>query len=319
MNDFTKIQRYLRVINPYILSLTKPKNINLSKVLIITGSPRSGTTWLGELISNIPKSIMLFEPLNLNRNPRAKEFEFEWRTYINSNSDNPKAKEFFEDLFNCRFVNSWITSEVPISRLFDIQYFIFKFVRANMLIDWLNNNFKINKPVFIIRHPCAVVSSQLRLKQFSKVENALMSENYYKDYPVNKEKLKKYKYTEEIYAARWCQENYVPLINNSSSLLIITYENLLNNPEEEIKKIFTAWNIEIPSQVYKMLSSSSSTTYRDVDHKNKLKILTNWQEKLNKDQQKKILNVVKDFGMDFYTEELEPDYERLYSDSPINV
>lgn len=319
MDNFSKIQRYLRVINPYILSVTKPKKNNLSRVLIITGSPRSGTTWLGELISNIPKSIMLFEPLNINRNPRAKEFEFEWRTYINSNSDNPKAKEFFEDLFNCRFVNSWITSEVPISRLFDIQHFIFKFVRANMLIDWLNNNFNINKPVFVIRHPCAVVSSQLSLKQFTRVKSALMSKNYYKDFQVNKDKLKKYKDSEEILAARWCQENYVPLINNSSSVLIITYENLLINPDEEIKKIFSAWNIEIPTQIYNMITTSSSTTYRDVDHKDKLKILANWQEVLSKNQKNKILNIVKDFGMDFYTEELEPDYERLYSDSPINL
>jgi len=319
MKNFRNILSSLRFINPYLLPLTKPKNINMSKVLIIAGSPRSGTTWLGDLISNIPKSIVLFEPLHLDKYPRAKEYEFEWRTYINSNSDNPKAKEFFEDLFNCRFVNSWITREVPVSNLFDIQYFIFKFVRANMLIDWLNNNFYIKKPVFIIRHPCAVVSSQLRLKQFSKVGNAIMSNNYYEDFPLNKDKIKKYKKSEEILAARWCQENYVPLINNNSSILLVTYENLLNNPEEEIKKIFNKWKIEIPKHIYNMFSISSSTTHRDIDHNDKFSILSRWQNELEKTQKINILNVVKDFGMDFYTEELEPDYERLNGDSPIKI
>ncbi len=71
MKNITKITRFLRVANPYILSFTKPKFNDYSKVMIISGSPRSGTTWLGELISNIPKSIMLFEPLNLNHNPKA--------------------------------------------------------------------------------------------------------------------------------------------------------------------------------------------------------------------------------------------------------
>lgn len=319
MLDINNIKISLRVINPYILSITRPKNDNLSRSLIITGSPRSGTTWLGELISNIPKSIILFEPLHLNRNPRAKKFEFEWRTYINSNTDNPKAKEFFEDLFNCKFLNSWITREVAVTRLFNIQYCIYKFVRANMLIGWLNNNFNINKPVLIIRHPCAVISSQLRLKQFSKVKSALMNKNYYIDFPHIKDKLNNYKDFEEILAARWCQENYIPLINNRSSCILITYENLLNNPEKEIKKIFNEWNIEIPEKIYKNFSISSSTTFRDIDHKNKMKMLSTWQKDLNKNQINKILKVVKDFGMDFYTEELEADYMRLYGDGPIRL
>ncbi len=105
MNKFSKIQRYLRVINPYILSVTKPKFNDYSKVMIISGSPRSGTTWLGELISNIPKSIMLFEPLNLNHNPKALQQGFKWRTYINSKTIDKNANEFFTNLLKGKNLN----------------------------------------------------------------------------------------------------------------------------------------------------------------------------------------------------------------------
>ena len=36
-----------------------------------------------------------------------------------------------------------------------------------------------------------------------------------------------------------------------------------------------------------------------------------WKSRLTPDQVNRILRVVRDFGMDFYTEDPEPDYDRL--------
>lgn len=319
--NYKRILKKLRIINPYIINLTKTKSVDYSKFLMITGTPRSGTTWLGELLSNIPKSIMLFEPLNLDENPKARQYGFNWRTYINSQAEDEKAKEFFINLLNGRDLNYWITREVPLIKLFSINYFIFKFVRANMLLCWLTNNFPIKKPVLIIRHPCAVISSQLRLKPFHKVKKPYFSDNdnLYRDFPNLYNNLNKYKNFEEILTARWCQENYVPLINNNYSFILVSYENLLIDPEKEINKIFNEWKIKIPKEIYKKISLSSTTTFRDIEHSNKYKVMSDWKTKLSFSQKKNILNVVKDFGMDFYTDNLEPDYDRLYGENPIRI
>lgn len=319
MKSITNLTRYLRFINPFILSFTKPELDDYSNILIISGSPRSGTTWLGELLSTIPNSIMLFEPLHLKRNPRSKEYGFKWRTYISPESKNRMEKLFFEELFKCKHLNSWITREAPVHKLFNVEYLIFKFVRANLLLNWLKNNFPIKKPILIIRHPCAVVSSQLRLKQFSKLKDLYVSDKFYEDFPTLLNTLKNYGTYEELLSARWCQENYAPLATNKSSFLLITYENLLINPREEIKKIFNAWDIEIPDIIYEKFSDSSSTTHRNINHQNKTEVLGTWRKVLKDDQRKNILKVVRDFGMDFYTEDLEPDYERLYGDKPIRL
>ncbi len=262
---------------------------------------------------------MLFEPLNLNHNPKALQQGFKWRTYINSTTIDKNANEFFTNLLKGKNLNTWITRKIPFFKLFDIQYFIFKFVRANMLLGWLTNNFPLKKPVLILRHPCAVISSQVRLIEYSKVKNPYIAENLYKDYPNLKKNFPNYNNYEEILTARWCQENYVPLICNKSSFVLVSYENLLLNPEIEIKKIFDELNIEIPTNIYKNISLPSKQTRRKINHKNKHIILSDWKTRLNTTQKTNILNVVKDFGMEFYTEELEPDYERLYGDSPINV
>jgi hypothetical protein len=45
--------------------------------------------------------------------------------------------------------------------------------------------------------------------------------------------------------------------------------------------------------------------------------LKGWQRYFSPQQGAKILDVVRGFGLDFYNEDPEPDYERLYSQSPV--
>ena len=62
------------------LNRTLPRNPE--DTIVVAGSPRSGTTWLAELLRRLPGYKFLNEPLLLPNNPAAQEVGFEWRTHI---------------------------------------------------------------------------------------------------------------------------------------------------------------------------------------------------------------------------------------------
>jgi hypothetical protein len=46
-------------------------------------------------------------------------------------------------------------------------------------------------------------------------------------------------------------------------------------------------------------------------------VIRGWKEGLSKTQRDRVLRVVRDFGLDFYTSDFEPDYDRLFGLNPI--
>lgn len=53
------------------------------------------------------------------------------------------------------------TSVTTVKEIMRCKYHIIKFTRANRLLRWMAEKFPIKPPILIIRHPCAVVSSQI--------------------------------------------------------------------------------------------------------------------------------------------------------------
>lgn len=133
------------------------------KAFIITSSPRSGSTWLSELLlAGIPCSCSFFEPLQIRYVPEAVMAGLEWRTHKAIGEDWPEGKNFLTKVFRGQIVNHWTTREITIPRALIANKIIIKFVRLNRLLPWVCKNFELPPPVLLIRHPCAVIASQLR-------------------------------------------------------------------------------------------------------------------------------------------------------------
>lgn len=121
----------------------------------------------------------------------------------------------------------------------------------------------------------------------------------------------------EILALSWCIDNYIPLSSKYNELwYLVSYESLVVNGVKEVKKIFKALDLnEYESAIKRLKVSSFTSEVWSVDH-SKVSInerLSNWKGKLTFDQTRKILNVVNAFGLDFYNNDLEPDYSLLYN------
>jgi hypothetical protein len=110
----------------------------------------------------------------------------------------------------------------------------------------------------------------------------------------------------EVMAARWCLMNYVPLTLRPRPFHVVAYESLATRGSADLAPIFADWQLEMPAAIEESLGRASATTKaggtRGIDQ---------WKKTLTREQIDRILRVVRDFGMDFYTEDPEPDYRRL--------
>ena len=319
-----KVYEYYKYVLPFTKENTNKKNTN--KKITIFSEPRGGSTWMADIIGKLPKSILIWEPMYLIPSYKEiKDVHFCFHQYIPENTEWPEAQEYFRQLYNIEigsFKSLRLYYNNPTLRnLKNAQYFIFKCCNSNMLIPWLTKRFDIN-PIYILRHPCAVVASQLKYKHWDYILKNVKA--YFPDpdcrfkeiYFIYQDIIDKIKRPEERLAAEWALHNSVPSKHPENDIRWVTvaYENIYNNPEYEINRIFSRLNIKVPEILFNDIRKPSITSIEQSHENIKLgNQLGSWKKQLTKDQIKNILSITKEFGMDMYDETEVPDYTKIYS------
>jgi hypothetical protein len=117
---------------------------------------------------------------------------------------------------------------------------------------------------------------------------------------------------EEALAAAWCMDYLAPLSTpKPHPWIFVTYERLVRHGEEEIQRIFNALGLETPRSALQGLRAPSKSVRGDSPILTGEDPLAHWTKRLSKEQVKRILHLASAFGLDFYGEGLEPDYERV--------
>jgi hypothetical protein len=311
--------------------ISKGKKIALNDSILIVGSPRSGTTWLMEIFESIPGYTYLFEPLQRLWFPSSIKIGFNQRPYLPPEENNPEYKEYLRKIFTGQIVSKYPpygnNIEMTINRLFS-KKLIVKSIRLTRLLPWIDKRFQLRNITYIIRHPCAVIASQIKTG-FGGYQNDYPYTNRFpsKDMIIEEasnidiidssiiNKLKRIKTTEELLAAAWCLDNYVPLyFLDSHKWNMIVYEKLVTDGEPELRKLFGEIGEEDSSDfaVTQLKKPSMLTIEKDPNTVLRSDIqLSKWKKSLSKEQIKRILNIVEDFGLNFYTEKSEPDYDNI--------
>ncbi|MGV1098216.1 sulfotransferase [Thiovibrio sp. JS02] len=305
------------ILVPLLLRMYEEKNYDLSNTLVITGAPRAGTTWLAELVNSIPGSSILFEPLHLGRVPEARKAGFKWETIVHEGTDWPEGERYLRDVLSGKVRNSWTMSHVSLAQARHTKLWIVKFVRANMMLGWLAHTFPIRPPALIIRHPCASIASYLQ-KGWARPEKPPADHEFFRLHPHLRSVCDGLETVEEFIAVAWCMEYYMALLAPPPlPFHLVCYERLVRNGLEELAKLFDVWNLPLPAEVRSRLFKPSMTTAAFSQVSKGKDPLAGWQRYFSPEQSQRILAVVRAFGLDFYDKEPEPDYERLYSSSPV--
>ena len=294
--------------------------------------PRSGSTWLAELLTTDSESILLNEPLwrgllrtngcmpplSSGRTDEVRALNFYYYQPISEQTFWPEAETFFDKLFRGGVCKLGLYDLNNFSKLPKAQNFVVKFCYGNLLFHWLLARFNI-KPIVLTRHPCAVVASQLQHYAWAHIrkEPVFQLANFrHNDYFLQYFDVLKHIHTPEgILAALWAinaraiQETH----QHTISWYTLAYESLLLDVENELSNLFHWMGKEVPPGISKVAGTASVSS----SHKSRLLLakgkselqLGKWQQELNQRQRSNIMAIVKDIGIHYYSaSELEPDY-----------
>jgi len=290
-----------------------------NKRVLISGLPRGGTTWLAEVLSSSPKTILIWEPLRRFRLYEQNLHDFSnkigWFPYIPINDSWKKGRETVDNIFSLQELNyKSLLKHNPYKKVLNSDFAVIKCVTANGLLPYFNEHVDM-RTILLIRHPCAVVLSQLNHPSFGSAHKE--AEKFFDSKFVHSNRFAQYKKIynelktiEELLSFIWCMQHIIPFESSKSNLrLVVFYEELLIHPEKEFPRIFKFTNRYISN--YLELIKNPSHTIVDFNTNN-TKQVEKWKEKLNKKQIENILSVLNKLGMDIYNEDIYPNKQSIW-------
>lgn len=297
----------------------------IAETIVIAGSPRSGTTLIQEALQEIPDYKALNEPLL--RRETQRRHGFSSRAYIPLGAEAPQQKAFLERALTGRLGHDarWaMRSETPIGRLREHasrKKLLVKFCRINRMLPWFAETFQTRGILFVVRHPCSVISSMIKFGQWNVdyvgqpqgPDSPLYLANLA---PQTREVFEpivsEIKTHAEALAAIWCLDHYIPLVEaKSRPWILLPYERLVRSGREQLDRVMRGFGVEVNERMVRLLDKPSSSVKgeldRDVD-----KQLAKWRRNLTASEIDGILDIVDRSGLSrFYHDANEPNYDAL--------
>ena len=295
--------------------------------ILITGAYRSGTTWLGKLLSG-PGIWALHEPFNPNKGIWKQSF-----SYASPDATEVKAVD--------KYVHSLLNGDITVgpNRRHPIlsniacnrslmparlgfypsppNQILIKDPIAALLSGYLTNKFEFQTLV-IIRHPGGFVSSlnklnwepyvRKELEQFQQIPELMANlsnrqvELFERRHTFNALQI----YT-LIHAV--LNKHLLDFVTNVVNMHLVSYESLCLNTEQELARCYRLLNLSLREED-KFRHTSLTTQSSDTEAANPYTAIRNskhmveiWKQRLTERQLEQIRSIWNDFGISYYNED----------------
>ena len=253
------------------------------QIIMIVGMPRSGTSWLSQILDSCPQVCFRLSPL----------FSYAFKNAVNENS----SKEAYENVFrgayaaHDEFMGQTRNRELghyPVFKIKDSapEFLVIKMTRFHNLISTILRYFENLRIAAIVRHPCGAINSWLATP---------------KEFPQEADPMKEWRTgacrktgPEEF----WGFEDWKKVTRLHLSLAaeypdrftIVQYEDLVTNPVGKTRQLFSFLELPYTPQTEAFLIESQSrhdedthATYKDPGVKDQ------WKTRLHPQIQAEIL------------------------------
>jgi hypothetical protein len=293
-----------------------------NQTIIISGIHRSGSTWLGHIISKHPKVFYIHEPFNLEYPKVKKPIDF-WYEYIDENTSIDKQiaivryiesyyltnwKSFWE---NIRRINSLKLLKKFIitlpSRIFNPTPLI-KDPIALFSLEWLEK--KIDSKIIIsIRHPAAFVAS-IKVKNWEFDFNNLLLQEDLVEFKLRNYKNQIAEYVENppniieqgILIWTIIHDVIYDYQKKHKNWYFIKNEDLSINPLMEYEKIFSFLELDFDKKVQKEIIESTTSSRLGKLKRNSKENIKSWKKRLTEEDINNIKSKTRPIWEKFYTE-----------------
>lgn len=270
-------------------------SLNPAQTIILAGSGRSGTTWVGNVLAAAPTMRIIFEPFDRRRVPEAADIPLfpylrphaapPWGTVVNL-------------VLRGQLRNPWVLQDGD--RWWGWRGLV-KSIRAGGMLAWIDRHFA-PPIVYMLRHPCAVILSRMRLGWETHLDVFLAQPDLINDYLDSYLDLIHGARTEiERQAVQWALENIVVLRQREAHRwTLLTYEEFYTNPEAEAERVLHCLGLRKSWFTHRAMQRITQVTRPDSPlHQGKSPLL-DWQAHLAPAEIETILRTAHAFGITLY-------------------
>lgn len=293
------------------------------KDILVTGSHRSGSTWIGRVIAASPGVNYIHEPFNIHVHRNDTIFKY-WFEYVPRRPDASQqdAKDYISKYLHINFSDGLkkifeagnLNKRYSILKEFSKQKIsnrqLIKDPIAVMSAEWMAKEFDLDA-VVISRHPAAFAAS-LKVKNWAfDFNHFLKQDDLMKDYlyPFREDMEAQVKKPGDIidqaillwnciyHVVQVYQEKY------SSQWIFVRHEDLSTNPVEEFHKLFKQLGLVWNRKVEKFIFSSTQVVQSSEYHLSAKENIFSWKKRLTPSEISRIKEGTGEIAKYFYSEE----------------
>lgn len=279
--------------------------------IFVFSTPRSGSTWLMELILTQPGFKPCNEPFNLWDSDVSQSLAHmgitNWADF-HSRHGRHAMHQYIQG-----FCDGRIRFKNP---FFYRNYFrvithriVFKILHAGEeRINWFRDTFN-GRIVFLVRHPIAVSLSRKFYPRLDAFLNTEYSEHFSERQLREARKIVDSGTVLEQGVLDWCLQNAVPLRHATPDWIIISYEQLIMDPRPAISVLAGKLALPKPERMAQRLTIPSASTHKcDEQTKQVLKnreennrwVVEKWRERVTEEQERRAMEILELFDVDLY-------------------
>lgn len=297
--------------------------------ILVTGTHRSGTTWVGKMLAADSSTAYISEPMNVLHRPgvlRAKVAH--WYQYIcKDNQDDflPGFKELLDFDYHLWSEIRSIRSRRDFLRMGrDFAIFYNGLMRGQRVLmkdpfavfstEWFAKCLNC-KVVIAVRHPAAFTSSLMRLNwpfNFQDLlDQPLLMREFLEPYRGRMEAAKAGDILDQA-ALLWSviYHSVHATLQRNPDFIAVRHEDLALNPVDGFRTLYNSLGLDFTRRIEKtILTSSSSDNPVEPSRKNIYSVkldsrtnINNWKKRLSEDEIKRIREITEGVSSLFYTD-----------------
>ena len=291
------------------LLFPRPVKNASARPLFITGAPRCGSSWVGEVLGNCINTRYVYEPFNPEWVP-AVNGKLTHFTYFDESSDpstdiRQNAEKAFQGLQNWKqlaraaYRGYWHVATRNAAMV------IIKDPTASMMTAWLAKHFN-PRVLFIMRHPCGFASSMEALDWSLGVNGLLRQEalmrNHLQPYEALIQNASNDKWLTR--GAIWAAIHvvYARQQVDHPDWLLFKYEDICVDPFGQFDDMTSKTGLEMGEKTRRKIQvlSASSRSDPGSTQRNSKSMPDVWRQRMSPGEIDAVMGVVSEFGLDYY-------------------
>jgi hypothetical protein len=282
--------------------------------IFLFSMPRSGSTWLMEMIYTQPGFQWCREPFNI-REPVVRDHLGidDWTELYMLRSED-KIKRYIYSINTGKMRDSRLRYPKFLSKQHRLvtRQTIFKILHfGEDRINWFRDTFN-GRVVYLIRHPIPVTLSRKELPRLQARLNSDFRRHFSESQLAFARQIVEKGNEFDKGILDWCLQNRVPMRDRTDDWIVVSYEQLVLDVEPIIQKLYAQLNFPNPELMREQWAIPSGSVKKQSDNvtENVLTqqrtdesmhwLVEKWRKKISQEQETRAIEILSVFGLDTY-------------------